>query len=101
MLNPTLTVWQLTFGRSVVSMTSLVFYQRSEFMPILKAGLEGNNWGLIFRTLQGSASIMLAYYTLSIFPTSIVGISNSLQPLIVVFLAFILLKEKLTAYDLF
>lgn len=44
---------------------------------------------------------MLAYYTLSIFPTSIVGISNSLQPLIVVFLAFILLKEKLTAYDLF
>jgi drug/metabolite transporter (DMT)-like permease len=55
---------------------------------------------LIFRCVQGALSVFISFMCLKYFSVSIVGIVCSLTPLIVCFLAYYILGEKIKTFDL-
>ena len=97
-LNP----WQLLFGKSLVSVLTLLLWLNVSLKKNVYNGINRTNVGpLVYRTIQGSISNMINYSVAKFIPSSIISVVNSLSPIITVCLAYFLLKEIVKWFDIF
>lgn len=59
-----------------------------------------NFWSLVFRCIQGGLSVQIGFLSVKFFDVSTVGLVCSLTPVLVCFLAWLLLGETLKMFDL-
>ena len=60
----------------------------------------GTSGTLFFRTVQGASTNYINYYTTKFLPLTLIAIVNNLSPLVTVVLAFFLLKERITKFEM-
>jgi len=98
--NPNMSVWQMTLARSVVSALIMVIYLNIKLKRALVNVEPTLVWALVFRTIQGSVTVMIQFTCLKYLPVFTVGIVNRLQPVVVVLIAFFVLGERLKPFDI-
>lgn len=59
-----------------------------------------NFWSLVFRCVQGGLSVQIGFLSVKFFDVSTVGLVCSLTPVLVCFLAWLLLGETIKMFDL-
>jgi drug/metabolite transporter (DMT)-like permease len=91
----------LTLIRSIFSVLFILATQNVNLKANVWDNIKCNQIpALLFRALQGSTSVMLTYYCITIFSVTVIGITESMQAMVVVILAWVVLNEKLGIFSI-
>jgi len=93
-------MWQWMFIRSLSSLFMLGLVLNRETKHVLIDSVDQPRQ-LALAAGQGALSMVLSTYCVVLFPVSIVGITQSLQPLFVVLIAYAVLNERLGCIDVY
>lgn len=91
-LNPTLGVFPALILRGIISTFIMLLILRGQIFQTLTVQRDQIP-GLTFRIVQGTFSVILTFYTLKYFSPTIYRTFDSIQPLLVVLLGALLLRE--------
>ena len=88
--------------RSVFALICQAIYVNKELKKAVWDDINKKNVSpLIVRTIQGSISNIINYSVTKYLPLTMIAIVNNLGPPVTVFLAFIVLKERLKGFEIF
>ena len=88
--------------RSVFALVCQAIYVNKELKKAVWDDINKKNVSpLIVRTIQGSISNIINYSVTKYLPLTMIAIVNNLGPPVTVFLAFIVLKERLKGFEIF
>ena len=91
----------MLLGRSIIAITTMILWVNVGLKKAVWDGVKGPNVAaLSFRTVQGALTNIISYSSTKYLPLTVIAIINNLGPLATVILAYIILKERLKAFEM-
>ena len=98
--NEDLNPFQFLLMRSVFAITFQAIIVNKNLKPAVWDGVDKQSAGpLVFRSIQGTVTNMINYSVVKYLPLTLIAIVTNMAPLIAMVLAYFLLKENLTKFD--
>ena len=95
-----LSPFQMLVGRSVIGIMVMIVWQNVGLKKAVWDGIKRDQVSpLIFRSIQGATNQTILYGTTKYLLLTVIAIIESMQPLVTVVMAYLILKEKMKRFE--